>query len=679
MQGSEKRDTPEVLESGTMPRAGERRTKKAIGVYRNAKAGDGRLEKSAVNGWLAELATVKSQPGWSLLLETRELQTLEALRSRGADSAASKVVVPNPDPEECQAMRAAAPGLHVHQCTSHELISDLARGGEASRGLQRAGWTGFHFVWLDYCGTLSSSAGRRRQSDVQQLLPFLDVGGVLAITLSQRGAVHLYEGEVVDTLVVCVRSAALAVGRMLSLCGVAHYRAPSKMMTACFQLDEPAAIAETPGAPNLDFVSGANFRLGLGFRDGLERPCGKAWRLVAEAFAAAAGRARSFVLESNKLLTVTRALELAGQPPKVTCLLDPMETAVAQALLGTALVTCWAKSMRGLDVQCLDAVWIGCEGRACTAQELRACDWAHLGDILSRGVVHPRALVAVSIARASTAEIWEGSAADWVARGMREACRKHGYEVTSVAVICFHSNAPRLIVMCRLGGCKDAPVLAPCLESCEISGWSFHTFWDETRVKVPTASATRLQKIAPYFFAVCRATQGRALLHEPGFFVFLPGLRRSFSVLCCAGCDDVVFEELGRRGAEVVHGPPQDGDGGDFDKLFVLDDCGPAAWRTRWAATVHAWLACRRLHPTTAVLGILFEASDPTALPKLLVELLQVAGPRATVHSATHFVHGSRRWATAAVVVDGGGDASVDLCLTPRQVLPGCPVTASTP
>merc|ERR1712136_53411 len=198
----------------------------------------------------------------------------------------------------------------------------------------------------------------------------------------------------------------------------------------------------------------------------------------------------------------------------------------------------------------------------------------------------------------------------------------------------------RLIVMCRLGGCKDVPVLAPCLESCEISGWSFHTFWDETRVKVPTASATRLQKIAPYFFSVCRATQGRALLHEPGFFVFLPGLRRSFSVLCCAGCDDVVFEEIGRRGAEVVHGPPQDGDGGDFGKLF--------------------------------------EASDPTALPKLLVELLQVAGPRATVHSATHFVHGSRRWATAALVVDGGGDASVDLCLTPRQVLPGCSVTATT-
>jgi len=89
------------------------------------------------------------------------------------------------------------------------LRDDTTKGGETrgapeGRGKlvgEDGGRGAFSFVFLDYCGTLTSKVGRQRQADLLRLLRggLLQDGATLAVTLSARGALELYEGEVVST------------------------------------------------------------------------------------------------------------------------------------------------------------------------------------------------------------------------------------------------------------------------------------------------------------------------------------------------------------------------------------------------------------------------------------------------------------------------------------------------
>ena len=117
---------------------------------------------------------------------------------------ASHIVVPNPSLSVCAALKTAYPALISFPCTSHAFFREICENRSQSTiasTLQAAGWAGsFDVVWLDYCGTFSSKAGRRRQADLRRLFRFglLASPSLVVATASQRGAVTYYEDEVVD-------------------------------------------------------------------------------------------------------------------------------------------------------------------------------------------------------------------------------------------------------------------------------------------------------------------------------------------------------------------------------------------------------------------------------------------------------------------------------------------------
>ena len=132
--------------------------------------------KAAVNAWLARLLAAASPasapPRWALVLESTALSTLTALTARDAATGVSTtcVVVPNPDAAVCVAVRAA--GALAFPVTSHALLAELVAGaGPMHAALVARGWAGaFDFVWLDYCGTFDSKAGRARKDDLARIL-----------------------------------------------------------------------------------------------------------------------------------------------------------------------------------------------------------------------------------------------------------------------------------------------------------------------------------------------------------------------------------------------------------------------------------------------------------------------------------------------------------------------------
>lgn len=312
--------------------------------------------KSAVNDWLSQLVTVVAKPNgghdafWCLLLETRELQTLRSLLSASGEYgefvSAARTVVPNPSAEECAAIRDAAPGVHAIPFTSHAFLADISSKGshldeEPSFSVFRDQWERrqFGFVWLDYCGTLASGPGHRRQTDISLLFSanLLQPSAILAVTLSERGAARLYRGELADSLVICVQAAAKAAQRKVISLGLAEYRSPTPMITAAFVVDHLGA--DVPSFLSREGVSFHHWRSGCGLAECLELPLAKALRLAASAFAdAAVGSQHALVLESVKLLPVTRSLEASGSCSSIlSSLPDALEAQVAQVFLARSV------------------------------------------------------------------------------------------------------------------------------------------------------------------------------------------------------------------------------------------------------------------------------------------------------------------------------------------------------
>ena len=142
---------------------------------------------------------------WSFLLDTGKLQSVQALLNSCSRALPCYTVVPNPDGKECQSMKAVYPTLRVHHTTSHALIPILCDHTSAvAKEMRQTGWKGFSYVWLDYCGTFQSRAGKERQGDVTRLFKECLLnrhGCVLSLTFSQRGTMPLYQHELVDTIV----------------------------------------------------------------------------------------------------------------------------------------------------------------------------------------------------------------------------------------------------------------------------------------------------------------------------------------------------------------------------------------------------------------------------------------------------------------------------------------------
>ncbi len=229
----------------------------------NRDADDTQPVKSAVNAWIAAVAAearaarTAEAATWALVLETRHLLTLTALCAADSGVGPATTVVPNPDPEELEAIAAVAPDVIAVPLTSHGLFASLRVEDSTQRTqLARRGWPGtFDVVWLDYCGTFGAAAraGRQRLQDLETLFdhellaPLLSV---LAVTFTTRGATELFRGELMEYLVLLTDGFALRSGKRARLLGVVSYhnqtaagraaRGPPTMHTAVF-----AVVAQT--------------------------------------------------------------------------------------------------------------------------------------------------------------------------------------------------------------------------------------------------------------------------------------------------------------------------------------------------------------------------------------------------------------------------------------------------
>ena len=196
--------------------------------------------KEAVNAWIAaaaagaRLPSAGEGPIWALVLESRNLLTVKALRAVDCGVTDATTVVPNPDPEELAAIAAAAPELVALPLSSHGLFAALAAPSSPERELLlQRGWSGrLGVVWLDFCGTFGGSAraGRQRQHDLEQLFSqkLLLPAAVLAVTFTTRGASELYRGELLESLVLLAEGYALRYGQRARLSGAASYCSHSR-------------------------------------------------------------------------------------------------------------------------------------------------------------------------------------------------------------------------------------------------------------------------------------------------------------------------------------------------------------------------------------------------------------------------------------------------------------------
>jgi hypothetical protein len=274
---------------------GDTNATKVIGApYRRrpSRADAGPTAKEAVNAWLVHAlrealaaippsSSTPAPPPWALVLDTELCSTVRALDAAGAIPAA-RCVVPNPDARVVAACaELGAVGL---ACTSHAVLvpegpehpalaarrtslerrasssssSSAAAAGAAAAipgaplvSLPAACRGAIAFAWLDYCGGISSRAGRRRREDVRALLasrtsrsgsgaassasaedasnaaedatPWLAPVAVLALTLADRGAPALYDGDAADQAVCFVADAARRGGRVADVVGAVSY------------------------------------------------------------------------------------------------------------------------------------------------------------------------------------------------------------------------------------------------------------------------------------------------------------------------------------------------------------------------------------------------------------------------------------------------------------------------
>ena len=74
---------------------------------------------------------------------------------------------PRSPPSQTSHTSPTSPACHTSGGASAAMTGRHHGDMLGSDGLEACGWAGvFHFVWLDYCGTFGSRAGKKRQRDM---------------------------------------------------------------------------------------------------------------------------------------------------------------------------------------------------------------------------------------------------------------------------------------------------------------------------------------------------------------------------------------------------------------------------------------------------------------------------------------------------------------------------------
>lgn len=417
--------------------------------------------KKKINEWLIQLA-VDNLPRptalnrWALILEASDAQTifhiLSAIEFLGIPE--DRICVPNPDETQLSCIRKRFPNVRLYPLTSHEFLESLAlghsngavgeemlnrddRSTEMLSDLRSSKFCAFDFVWLDYCGTFSSRAGRKRQEDIRTLFQnhFLSIPSILITTLTERGAAVYYENEIVDQSLAFITHAAKTVpGVIVSCKGVATYSISGKVFTMAVKVDEAKAAATCADLERIPPQKKEVFRPGeslsskveVEFKGSRKRLANSmsdcnlynGWSLfsginsgtvfwhaildMSSKFASiCSGKGVALVLD-NKLLAATKAIVSASEKSSQTpggdlsgvfvFFSDPQtdrpvaeyvgRTSVAEQTPLTLMRPTWQNYVMGrLNPSCLESldysnvrsVWLGYEGVCRTARSLQNC------------------------------------------------------------------------------------------------------------------------------------------------------------------------------------------------------------------------------------------------------------------------------------------------------------------
>jgi hypothetical protein len=177
----------------------------------------------------------------ALVLDGPAAASSWALLRHGVVVSPDCLVIPNPSSVVCVALRETFPTATIHACTSHVLLGERQLSAPP-----------FDFVYLDYCGNVTSRSGQHRLRDIELLFErgMLAADGccLLAVSLAARGtaAVSVRPHQSASDVVDFVLSTAVKHRYLARCAGVLHYRISQGMYTASFVVSKPS---DEIGAP----------------------------------------------------------------------------------------------------------------------------------------------------------------------------------------------------------------------------------------------------------------------------------------------------------------------------------------------------------------------------------------------------------------------------------------------
>eukprot|EP00960_Hanusia_phi_P077550 768710-Hanusia_phi.AAC.2 len=444
--------------------------------------------KLKINRWVcqqyAQLFELQRCSEWVFVLEAETCSTIESLLEHKCDT--GRVVVANPNDSVRSAIHSEFPDVNLFPMTSHDFFSAMRESGNSCRSaLSQRGWNGcFGMIWLDYCGTFSSIAGRKRQKDIQNifesgLLCNGSYAGILMLTLSLRGSPQIYEHDVVDSVVAFVTQVAERNAIKVTQNGTCCYKVSCRMYTLSFYArkkednDRRTAVEERDSNQRLylrpENDSQISFFPGtwelLATRDkplpaGIAMHCTS--KLVFKLLMTALQGPMHCCIQESKLFYVS--MELCQEDSFKTLLLlvgDPLDQNLADRLISSLSLQVRDRvCLRGEDfreIVCraadqpeefadlhknpFDFVWLGYESyKSFSARDLQHCyTWKDINDLFNHGILScfhgHECLVGICVNHASNGECWQGSCIDWIVLGFQQVANKYGCEATTLAVV----------------------------------------------------------------------------------------------------------------------------------------------------------------------------------------------------------------------------------------------------
>eukprot|EP01064_Diplonema_japonicum_P022180 TRINITY_DN3185_c0_g4_i1.p1 TRINITY_DN3185_c0_g4~~TRINITY_DN3185_c0_g4_i1.p1 ORF type:complete len:673 (+),score=153.21 TRINITY_DN3185_c0_g4_i1:56-2020(+) len=612
-------------------------------------------QKEEVNKWLADVAGGVFKggcTGWALLLETQRMTTLRCMKE-GCELEPERCVVPNPSKEECGALKAT--GCHTYEGTSHGLLHEMTEGtGGVLEDLTSKGFKTFDIVWLDYCGTLMTAAGRKRQTDILHLFRsnLLSERCLLAITFCVRGSRNMYRDQVADVTKKLVFSIAKAYGVSLSVSGTVTYSSKSgPIHTLAFVrgVPRPTKLPVLKSTGRIIYEGAFDRRATLltvwaakakGIKQLWEFIRDTDWRCPTphyraveqggRVFGDALGSGTVFALDTG-MLPVTKYCQNKGM--KVDTVLEDMMDA-EEGYPHTDITNNHVAEM----TSAYDGVWLSYLGRkAYPAKMLRKChEWGDLRNLLQNKLLG--STLGLAIPYVSAVEPWEGCCTDWVVHGVQTACRDYSHPLLHpVYASSWVLGTPHMIVVFSTD--EKCKVGLPTTSDPEVKRWENHINWDLNRAKRTTFHGIKFKALAKDIQPILSSEES-CVICEPGVFYLAP----LYSRCQFTAPDELEMMEARRKGFETV-APTEIA----AQNLVVLTNEGSTPFALIWMPYITSWLNVPGF--SSRLLVILVEVSHHQLFDDLLGVLSGLLQDQyeATVSKHKAMMHAARRWELVSI------------------------------